>query len=705
MSGGNLERAFICPRSSSAKRYVAKLKFNRALKLLEELGQIKALSKLPPDKMVQLIQPEHEADASAGDKIFTQGDEASDMYFIIDGEIDIVMHENNGEAKTVATLGPGEIFGEMGILLGVPRTADAVARTDVRLHKLTKYELDKLSENNPELKTIWSPLYLDAAGGGLMISTMVPIVKDTDQLLGVLGFDVTLDLLTSKLEKDSPVADGYFILINDEGRALALPEKGYVDILNRAREEGEFGPNLSKISSSFSSTIAAMTRNESGFRIVKTNSKDYYVVYKPIANTNWCLGYVVESRQLTKIVTDLGHTLDSSTQSLILKQILPAGILILLLTILLGMRITNRIVNPIQKLSRAAIRLGQGNWDQQLPATKNDEIGILSKAFSKMAGQLKQMMEGLEIRVAERTKELEEANKLVKISEQRLQNELNVARDIQMSMLPLLFPAFPRRTDVDIHADLIPAREVGGDFYDFYFIDENHLCLVIGDVSGKGAPAALMMAVCITLIKSNAKEDMSTASILTQVNNEMAKDNVNAMFVTVFIGILNTNTGEMTYSNAGHNPTFIKRVDGSLTKLTALHGVAIAAMEDLPYKEATISLQQGDVIFAYTDGIPEAHNSKGEMYSDEKLHDLLLEHNFVSAKKITEEIIKSVADFEKGGEQFDDVTALCIQFHGSDEQNLKRELIDIDNNLEEVSGVIAKFEALLRKLSCQIKLQ
>lgn len=245
-----------------------------------------------------------------------------------------------------------------------------------------------------------------------------------------------------------------------------------------------------------------------------------------------------------------------------------------------------------------------------------------------------------------------------------LEKELSVAKDIQMGMLPLLFPAFPERDELDIYATLIPAREVGGDFYDFRFIDDNHLLFAVGDVSGKGVPAALMMAVCTTLLKSKARSDLSTASIITHVNNEMARENNNYMFVTVFLAILNVKNGELVYSNAGHNPSFIKRKEGTLEKLTGLHGPPVAVIEGLEYKESKTQINVGDFIFAYTDGIPEAHNAKGEMYSDEKLYDMLLGHNFVSAKNIIEEIISSVRDFEKGSEQFDDVTALCIEFQG-----------------------------------------
>lgn len=280
---------------------------------------------------------------------------------------------------------------------------------------------------------------------------------------------------------------------------------------------------------------------------------------------------------------------------------------------------------------------------------------------------------------------LEEANK-------RMSGELNVAKDIQMSMLPLIFPAFPKRKDINIHASLIPAREVGGDFYDFFFIDDSHLCFVVGDVSGKGVPAALMMAVCKTLIKSKAGNDKSTASILTQVNEEMARENSNYMFVTVFLGILNTATGELTYTNAGHNPTYIRRSNSSVEKLTELHGPVVAAMEGLSYTQSSVELIPGDYIFAYTDGIPEAHNTSEELFGNNRLDEFIKTNPFNSPQTVIDKIINSVHEFENGAPKFDDLTALCIEYHGDDLNTQKRQSFTITNNISEVQKIIQSFE-------------
>jgi len=243
----------------------------------------------------------------------------------------------------------------------------------------------------------------------------------------------------------------------------------------------------------------------------------------------------------------------------------------------------------------------------------------------------------------------------------RMEGELNLAKDIQLNMIPRTFPAFPHRTDFDLYAKLIPAREVGGDFYDYFLLDEHRLCFLMADVSGKGVAAGFMMAVCKALLKSRAACNPCTANIMSHVNHEMATNNPNYMFVTVFLAVLNTKTGELTYTNAGHNPSYIKKKDGSLIKLGDLHGPVIAAMEGIEFGKTTVQLNKGDVIFAYTDGITEAHNQSLELFSDERLVNSLLKP-FKSVKSTVEQIFMDVLLFERGAEQFDDITALCIEY-------------------------------------------
>ena len=280
----------------------------------------------------------------------------------------------------------------------------------------------------------------------------------------------------------------------------------------------------------------------------------------------------------------------------------------------------------------------------------------------------------------------------------RMESELNVGKDIQMSMLPLTFPAFPERKEIDIYADLIPAREVGGDFYDFHFLDENHIYFAVGDVSGKGVPAALEMAVAKTLLKSRAANDQSTASILTQVNNEIAKDNDTYMFITVFAAILNIDTGKLVYSNAGHNPSYIISKNDTIDVLDDLHGPVIGAMEGMTYKETELYLDKDDIVLAYTDGVTEAQNTNEEFYSVERLLKLIEKTEFNSTKTLTDIIIKSVNEFEEGTEQFDDITVLALQYlKDNDESASEFTSVKISNKIDEMPRVIEHFEVFAAK--------
>ena len=288
--------------------------------------------------------------------------------------------------------------------------------------------------------------------------------------------------------------------------------------------------------------------------------------------------------------------------------------------------------------------------------------------------------------------------KAIEESNKRMSSELNVAKDIQMSMLPLIFPAFPKRSEIDIYANLIPAREVGGDFYDFHFLDDNHIYFVVGDVSGKGVPAALMMAVTKTLLKSTAGNDRSTASILTHVNNEIAKDNEAYMFITIFIAILNTSTGELVYSNAGHNPSFIIKPKREIIKLEELHGPVVGAMEDMTYTETKVTINKNDIVFAYTDGITEAHNLKEELYSDPRLIGLLENGEYNDPKTLIKLVEDSVLKFQGEAEQFDDITALSLQYLDDKELVMHNSFsVAIKNQLDQMPQVIESFEAFGEK--------
>jgi sigma-B regulation protein RsbU (phosphoserine phosphatase) len=287
--------------------------------------------------------------------------------------------------------------------------------------------------------------------------------------------------------------------------------------------------------------------------------------------------------------------------------------------------------------------------------------------------------------------ELERARK-------RMEDELNVGREIQMSMLPLTFPAFPERDELDVFATLQPAREVGGDFYDFFFIDENRFCVCVGDVSGKGVPAALFMAVTKTMLKSSASMSGSTATIISHVNAEVSRENTESMFVTVFIGILDVRTGDFVYTNAGHNPPHLKRRDGSIERIGERHGPVIGAVEDLEYAEDRLALEPDDLLLLYTDGVTEAMNDRSELFSESRLLEVLRSVDADTAELQVQSTVDEVKNFEGAAERADDITVLALRYRGSvQSDDVVSHTIAMNGDPEQIAPSIEQFDHFARR--------
>jgi sigma-B regulation protein RsbU (phosphoserine phosphatase) len=272
----------------------------------------------------------------------------------------------------------------------------------------------------------------------------------------------------------------------------------------------------------------------------------------------------------------------------------------------------------------------------------------------------------LEITLKKTIQEAQVRKQAVKDRDQllTLQQELDVAKRIQKSMVPRQFPPFPERKDFEIHAEMIPAREVGGDFYDFFLIDQERLGFVIGDVSGKGVPAALFMAVSKTLLKATALKGLPPEECLQQVNRFLHSESVSSMFVTVFYGILNTRTGEVQYSNGGHNPPYILRSDGPVEMTEKTGGLVLGALENSTYQAKQIVLRPGDGLFLYTDGVTEAMDRDENEFTDARLGECLKRLNGSALAEMVTGVIDEVKGFAAGAPQADDVTILAVRYSG-----------------------------------------
>ena len=246
------------------------------------------------------------------------------------------------------------------------------------------------------------------------------------------------------------------------------------------------------------------------------------------------------------------------------------------------------------------------------------------------------------------------------------QTELAMATEIQESMLPSIFPAFPDRKEFDLHASMDPAKEVGGDFYDFFLIDEDHLGLIIADVSGKGIPAALFMMISKTVLQNYAKLGIGAAEILTKTNEALCAENKTEMFVTAWVGILEISSGKMTCANAGHEYPAVCR-DGRFSLLKDRHGFVLGGMEESKYREYPIQLKKGDKIFVYTDGVPEATNKESALFGTQRMLEAINRNTALSPKELLGTVRDAVDAFVGGAEQFDDLTMLCLEYKGTAE--------------------------------------
>ena len=311
------------------------------------------------------------------------------------------------------------------------------------------------------------------------------------------------------------------------------------------------------------------------------------------------------------------------------------------------------VVSPILTIAGEAQRFAEDNvarLDLLAQIRKKDEIGALARVIGKMETDIVQYVENLTAVTAEK---------------ERIGAELNVATQIQADMLPRIFPPFPERDEFDIYATMTPAREVGGDFYDFFLVDQDHLAVVIADVSGKGVPAALFMVIAKTLIKNHAQAGMDPSCVFETVNNQLCENNESGMFVTAFLGVLEISTGRFTYVNAGHNPPLVALEAQPYHRLPSKRGFVLAGMEDVHYQQQEIIFHPGDCIFLYTDGVTEALNPNNVLYSEERLKVFFTRTDL--AGKSLEEQLKllhgDIAAFAAGAEQADDITMLLLRIN------------------------------------------
>lgn len=324
-------------------------------------------------------------------------------------------------------------------------------------------------------------------------------------------------------------------------------------------------------------------------------------------------------------------------------------IIFLALFIMIYILVKKLVVDNILKINGSLSAITEGKLDTVVDVRSHEEFAVLSDDINSTVNTLKCYISD---------------------AEARIDAELAFAKAIQHSAIPSVFPPYPNRKEFEIWADMYTAKEVGGDFYDFYFVDEDTLAFLIADVSGKGIPAAMFMMEAKTLLKSYAESGMDVAEVLTQANNKLCESNDAGMFVTVWMGYLNTSTGEVTYANAGHNPPLIRHSDGSVSSLKSRPGLVLAGMEGIRYRANKVQLKPGDMLYLYTDGITEATNTENQLYGENRLL-AVLEHNAdEDVHTVCKNVKIDVDTFAGEAPQFDDITMISLRYTPPGEEEI-----------------------------------
>ena len=345
-------------------------------------------------------------------------------------------------------------------------------------------------------------------------------------------------------------------------------------------------------------------------------------------------------------------TLESALHEYIVNAVAATIAIVVVLIAVFMVYMYRNMISPIHLIADEAERFVENNAEisEKLDTIKTkDEIQKLSESVLKMEIGIKEYIANITKITAEK---------------ERIGAELNVAKQIQADLLPSIFPAFPEKSEFDIFASMNPAKEVGGDFYDFFMIDEDHLVFLIADVSGKGVPAALFMVVAKTLIKNQVLKGDEPAAVFEAVNNQLCENNKEGMFVTAWMGVLEISTGNLTYVNAGHNLPLIKGEDGVFRYLECDPCFVLAGMEGIPYHQETLQLKAGDCIFLYTDGVTDSINLKEEMYGENRLEAAMNVFKEETPKEILAAIKVELETFSGEAEQFDDITMLGLKYIG-----------------------------------------
>ncbi len=484
----------------------------------------------------------------------------------------------------------------------------------------------------PKLKgtPYWTdPFYDEGAGNIIMCTYSHPIFDDKGNFIGVVTADLPIEWFTKMVNEIKPYKGSYNIMIG-KGGAYIVHRKS-----ERILNETIFTATMDMADTTVKHLGKEMLARKTGMQTLMNDDTLSFVFYAPVPSSGWSLAMVCPHRDVYAGVITMRTTL------------IIVAIIALFLIFFLSRNIISKLTKPLSLFASSARMIAKGDFNTPLPEIKSeDEMKELYNSFSYMQTSLKNYIEEL---------------KSTTSAKERIESELSIAREIQMGMIPKIFPAFPERNDIDIFAILHPAKEVGGDLYDF-FINEEKLFFTIGDVSGKGVPASLFMAVTRSLFRSVAANIIDPKIIVESMNSAISETNEANMFVTLFVGVLDLRTGDMQFCNAGHNPPCIITKDGNVSFMEIHPNLPVGLFEKFQYDTQSIHLESGTTLFLYTDGLTEAENNNKELFSENNLLKTLQNEAVTDAETLVRNVYNSVEQHVNNAVQSDDLTMLVVKY-------------------------------------------
>ncbi|MDR2102864.1 MAG: SpoIIE family protein phosphatase [Treponema sp.] len=590
------------------------------------------------------------------------------------------------------------IGGEAGYFIVVDRNSSAVNKTDFDVKSRDWYMGAKERDG-----LFWSDIFMDILGRGLAVSCAMPFYDYSSGqrvLKGVAGSGALLSEVEQLIGSNRFEQTGYGFLLDDKGRVIIGPQERTRPNIEPNRIKGE--DYLHSDNPELRELAERMINKHEGIMALNISGEDVYAAYIPLTKIDFSLGIVTAVDEFTApaqaIRQDImGLTDDAEARinrSFLMILLIIAGVIILTagITLSVALRLSRSLTDPIITLCRGAEIISAGDLDYQLEVGSHDEIGVLAGTFNQMIRDIK----------------------TINGEKERINGELIAAADIQNSMLPQIFPKFSARKELALYAKMTPAKEVGGDFYDLFYLDpeESQLACIIADVSGKGVPAALFRVIAKTLLNIHLLSCIDPAEALEAVNKLLCEDNPQGMFVTVFLCTLDLASGKMTYANGGHNPPLISLSGGPYQFMKLERGVPLGMFGESRYQFCELNIQAVDRLYLYTDGVNEAMNGEGEQFGNKRLLEKANMFRDLPPEELDRAIRQELARFTQGAEQSDDITTLAITYTAGIPVNptnrpdflpVFEKEITLPVVLDNLNRLLEWMEAVLKDYSCPAK--